>query len=73
MRIGRYFVGSRFVYVVIATSGELIAVCKVFSTLATAQAEFERLKTIWGGANVCLASRSIDAQAEAEKRNGEGV
>ncbi len=49
------------VYVVVAhcTDTERIAEVDVYDDLEAARSRFKRLKEIYGGANVCMASRRV--------------
>lgn len=48
------------VYVVIANEEEKVKKCIVFDDFDKAYEIFEKLKTIYGGANVALCSRKIN-------------
>lgn len=53
-----------FVYVITAIDDGRVAEQTVWSNLEIAHVEFERLIEIYGGANVCLASRAVDKRPE---------
>lgn len=49
----------RYVYVLVANEQERVRECLVFASLDEAMGYRDKLIAIWGGANVCMASREI--------------